>query len=192
MIATAETLIVKRSQIHKAPYNPRTISEARRNKLATSLRRYGMVVPLVWNKQTGNLVGGHQRLDILDADNLQARGGGDYDVEVKAVDLELVEEKKLNVILNSREIGGEFVEDQLNALLNEVCGSDEIFDLRAFVSEADEKSKTRVNSADKKSKKATSIDASFEVVIKCANEEQQRAVFSKLTDEGYECRMVIL
>jgi len=192
MIATAETLIVKRSQIHKAPYNPRTISEARRNKLATSLRRYGMVVPLVWNKQTGNLVGGHQRLDILDADNLQARGGGDYDVEVKAVDLELVEEKKLNVILNSREIGGEFVEDQLNALLNEVCGSDEIFDLRAFVSEADEKSKTRVNSADKKSKKATSIDASFEVVIKCANEEQQRAVFSKLTDEGYECRVVIL
>jgi hypothetical protein len=29
-----------------------------RVKLATSLRRYGMIVPLVWNKQTGNLVNG--------------------------------------------------------------------------------------------------------------------------------------
>jgi hypothetical protein len=192
MIASAGRLIIKRSQIHKAPYNPRTISEARRNKLATSLRRYGMVVPLVWNKQTGNLVGGHQRLDILDADNLQTHGGGDYDVEVSAVDLPLIEEKKLNVILNSREIGGEFVEEDLNALLDEIAGGSEIFDIRTFVSDAEEKSKTRVNSADKKSKKAAGIDATFEIVIKCANEQDQKAKFEKLTAEGYSCRVLVL
>ncbi len=45
-----------------------------------SITEFDLVEPLVWNKRSGNLIGGHQRLKIL-----QERG--DAEVEVSVVDL---------------------------------------------------------------------------------------------------------
>ena len=107
-------------QVHPAKYNPRrnlqpTDSEYR--KLARSLDEFGCVEPLVWNKQTGNLVGGHQRFKVL-----LERGA--TEVEVSVVDLPLAQEKQLNIALNK--VGGDWDEDKLATLLNELIQTPEL------------------------------------------------------------------
>ena len=45
--------------------NPRTIGGKALTGLEKSIRRFGLVEPIVWNERTGNIVGGHQRLRAL-------------------------------------------------------------------------------------------------------------------------------
>ena len=72
---------------------------------------FGCVEPLVWNKRTGNLVGGHQRLKILVAK-------GEKKVDVSVVDLSIEREKALNVALNK--VQGGWDEARLAELLDEL------------------------------------------------------------------------
>ncbi len=69
---------IHRSKIKNAPYNPRSIDDHARKKLHHNLKKKGLLDALVWNKRTGNLVSGHQRLSILD--DLSATGD-DYTLD---------------------------------------------------------------------------------------------------------------
>ncbi len=93
----------KLSELNPASYNPREISERALDGLKASIKRFGLVDPIVWNEQTGNVVGGHQRLKVL-----QASGAKKTDVVV--VNLSESEEKALNVTLNNPAITGVFTE----------------------------------------------------------------------------------
>lgn len=92
---------VKRSDIKPAPYNPRQIDLNAKVKLKQGLREYGCVEALVWNKRSGNLVGGHQRLKIADEEVNYPADRPDYPVPVMVVDLDAADEKTLNVLLNN-------------------------------------------------------------------------------------------
>lgn len=70
---------------------------------------------LVWNKTTGHIVGGHQRLDALDS----LMRTDEYDIEVLMVELPLKEEVKLNVVLNNTDNQGEFDFSALTSLASE-------------------------------------------------------------------------
>jgi hypothetical protein len=51
------------ARINPAPYNPRKNlqpGDPEYEKLARSIDEFGCVEPLVWNKRSGHLVGGHQ------------------------------------------------------------------------------------------------------------------------------------
>lgn len=98
-----------------APYNPRTISPEALGGLGQSIARFGVVQPVVWNRRTGHVVGGHQRLKALAAQGVQ-------ETDVVVVDLPEVEEKALNLSLNSSAISGEFTADAL-ALIDEVAAA---------------------------------------------------------------------
>lgn len=89
------------AELTPAAWNPRTISEAALKGLRHSIRRFGLVQPIIWNKQTGNVVGGHQRL-------LAMQQEGITDTKVMVVDIPLIEEKALNVTLNNKAIEGDF------------------------------------------------------------------------------------
>jgi len=105
---------VKVLEINPAPYNPRidlAPGDPDYEKLKNSISTFGLVEPLVWNKRTGNLVGGHQRLKILVAQ-------GTAEVEVSVVDLSLEMEKALNIALNK--ISGDWDEKKLADLLTEI------------------------------------------------------------------------
>lgn len=105
-------------RIKPAAYNPRrklTPEDPAYQKLKASMDRFGYVDPLVWNKRSGNLVGGHQRLSIM-------LEGGAKRVDVSVVDLDPLSEKALNVALNN--IRGEWDEDQLREILRELEDSD--------------------------------------------------------------------
>ena len=101
-------------RINPAPYNPRLDlqpGDPMYQKLERSVDEFGLVEPLVWNQQTGNLVGGHQRLKVL-----KARGV--TEVQVVVVDLQLVKEKALNLALNK--VQGDWDQQKLAEMLNEL------------------------------------------------------------------------
>jgi ParB-like chromosome segregation protein Spo0J len=96
---------IARSAIKNADYNPRQISAQAKKKLRTGLEKLGLIQPLVWNQRTGNLVGGHQRLDILDK---LAGGKTDYTLQCAVVDLTTAAEHEANILLNNPEAMGEW------------------------------------------------------------------------------------
>lgn len=97
-------LKIKRSQITDDDYNPRTISDANAKRLRASIRKNGLIGGLIWNKQTGHIVGGHQRLQALDSIIRK----DDYDIDVVVLDVPLKEEVRLNVVLNNQDNQGVF------------------------------------------------------------------------------------
>lgn len=109
------------ADLSPAPYNPRQISEEALAGLRASLERFGTVQPVIWNRQTGHVVGGHQRIKAL-------QEMGDTETDVVVVDLPEIEEKALNVALNNPAIAGEFTVD-IHALIAELTG--ELPDLAA-------------------------------------------------------------
>jgi hypothetical protein len=84
-----------------------------RQKLQKNLKRVGLLTAPVWNKKTGNLVGGHQRLAALDA----LEGHADYFLDVAQVELDPATEREQNVFLNNPAVQGDWDLDALGALI---------------------------------------------------------------------------
>lgn len=95
---------INRRSIKNADYNPRYMGEKEKKKLRAALKENGLVSALTWNKRTGNLVGGHQRLEQLDA----LEKSDDYDLTVCVIDVDEKQEAKLNVQLNNPSMQGEW------------------------------------------------------------------------------------
>ena len=55
------------ADLKPAPYNPRRIEATAVAGLRASIERFGNVQPIVWNRRSGYVVGGHQRLKVLEA-----------------------------------------------------------------------------------------------------------------------------
>ena len=101
-------------ELTRADYNPRVNLEPgdyEYENLFNSIEEFGYVVPIIWNKRTGNIVGGHQRLTVL-------MNSGVEEAEVSVVDLDIEQEKQLNVALNR--IEGRWDNNMLRDLLNEL------------------------------------------------------------------------
>lgn len=105
---------MKLSELHPAEYNPRVELKSgmeEYEKLKQSILEFGFVDPPIFNKRTGNLVGGHQRVSV-------AKDLGINEIEVSIVDLPIEKEKALNIALNK--ISGQWDEDKLVELLEEL------------------------------------------------------------------------
>jgi len=110
-----DTETISRSQIKNAPYNPRIMDEKAKKRLKKNIAKHGLVAALTWNKRTGNLVGGHQRLEQLDA----LEKNQDYDLTVCVVDVDEREEAALNVQLNNPSMQGDWDFDRLAMMTEE-------------------------------------------------------------------------
>lgn len=106
----------------KAEYNPRRISRHDFEALCASIRRFGFVEPVVLNTRTGNLVGGHQRVDAAAAIELDS-------IPVRCVDLDEREERALNIALNR--ISGDWDWECLAGVVREL-DDDELVALTGF------------------------------------------------------------
>lgn len=116
---TSESVELKRSQIHFASYNPRKISDEGRKQLKRSIKRYGVVGGIVVNKQTGyTLVGGHQKVSILD--ELNKYPDNDYLLRVELIDVDEKTEKSLNITLNNPNVGGEWDFDAMREIIPDI------------------------------------------------------------------------
>lgn len=109
-----------------ADYNPRKDlkpGDKEYEKLKRSIHEFGYVDPLIWNQQTGRLIGGHQRLKVLKAMGID-------EVDVVVVDMDEEKEKALNVALNK--ISGDWDKDKLMLLITDLQGEDFDVSLTGF------------------------------------------------------------
>ena len=109
-----------------ADYNPRKDlkpGDAEYEKLKRSIEQFGYVEPVIWNKTTGFVVGGHQRLKVL-------LDMGITEVECVVVEMDAEKEKALNIALNK--ISGEWDKDKLALLISDLQGADFDVSLTGF------------------------------------------------------------
>lgn len=123
----------KLTDLIPADYNPRKDlqpGDAEYEKLKRSIETFGYVEPIIWNKQTGRIVGGHQRLKVM-------QDLGYQEIECVIIDIDESKEKALNVALNK--ISGSWDEDKLMNLITDLEGSDFDVSLTGFdIAELDE------------------------------------------------------
>lgn len=82
--------------LNPAKYNPRKDlqpGDPEFEKLLRSVEEFGYVEPIIWNKRTGNIVGGHQRFKVL-------KQLGFVEIDCVVVDMDEAREKALNIALN--------------------------------------------------------------------------------------------
>lgn len=118
----SETREINRSEITLAEYNPRTISKEGRQALKKSIKSFGVVGGIIWNEKTGTLVGGHQKINILDELNKynSETQENDYKLKVEVINVDEKTEKELNITLNNPNVGGEWDYDLLREILPDV------------------------------------------------------------------------
>lgn len=117
IVGEANGLPIRRIPVREllgADYNPREIREASLAGLKYSVGEFKLVQPIVWNRRTRTVVGGHQRLQTLDPSTT---------TDVIEVDLDVVREKALNLALNNKNIQGEFT-DAVAGLIDEIEAAD--------------------------------------------------------------------
>ena len=86
----------KISELKFAEYNPRTLTKDAHKDLTASLTRFGFVDPVIINinsERKNIIIGGHQRTKVW-------KGLGHRSVPCVELDLNLEQEKELNVRLN--------------------------------------------------------------------------------------------
>jgi len=86
--------IKKLSDLQPAPYNPRQSTKNQEKHLKASLEKFGVVEPIIFNKQSGYIVGGHFRVRELTK-------LGYKEIECVIVDLNHDDERELNIRLNA-------------------------------------------------------------------------------------------
>ena len=121
-----EIVKMKIEELHPAEYNPRKDlkpGDPEYEKLKRSLTEFGYVEPVIFNKRTGTVVGGHQRLKVL-------KDLGYTEVDCTIVDLSLKDEKALNIALNK--ISGEWDMGRLEDLFKDLSAQDYDITLTGF------------------------------------------------------------
>ncbi len=109
-----------------ADYNPRKDlkpGDPEYEKLKRSIEQFGYVEPVIWNKTTGRVVGGHQRLKVL-------LDMGITEVECVVIEIDEEKEKALNIALNK--ISGDWDKDKLALLIADLQGADFDVSLTGF------------------------------------------------------------
>jgi ParB-like chromosome segregation protein Spo0J len=104
-------------KLKEAAYNPRVPlvpGMPEFEKLKKSIEEFGNVEPIVWNEKTGNVVGGHQRLQVL-------KSLGYKKADCVVISASEAEEKVLNLALNK--IKGDWDYAKLKAVLSDFDGN---------------------------------------------------------------------
>ena len=193
MAITTGVLRVERVAVKKikaAAYNPRKDlrpGDPEYEKIKRSIAEFGYVDTLVWNKRSGNLVGGHQRLKVL------RNEFGVKAVDVSVVDLPPAREKALNVALNK--IAGQWdiaaLADLLGAMQDE--GADatltgfDAAEIDAAIAEATAAGKPEDEAAE--SLNEASISNIPAVLVICESVKDQKATAKELQRQGHQCKM---
>ena len=195
---------ITRDKIMTADYNPRLIDENNKKALEKGLKEHGLVAPLVWNKRTGNLVSGHQRLSVLD----KLEKSKNYELTVAVIDVDEKEEKIINVQMNNKSMQGEFDFDMLGDLsesfgidmsdfgfndfdVDMMFGANEKFqdllkDTKAVEATKEEIKSIREQRKQMNEKYSEEQNADFYFVVVCKNQADKDAILSEISIPKYE------
>lgn len=181
---------IERQPVRKikfAAYNPRKDlkpGDPEYQKLKRSIEHFGYVDPLIWNKRTGNLVGGHQRLKVLMAEF------GVKEVDVSVVELSPADEKALNVALNK--ISGEWNDVALAELLAELRDAGDDATLTGFDEKEIENYLATLTREAKSSDTEPKLGGlEYRIIVDCKDEDHQRSLLVRFNKEKLPCRALM-
>ena len=169
-------MIIEKKQIADlipAPYNPRQSTAKQEKHLKESLEKFGMVEPIIFNKQTGYIVGGHFRVREL-------KKLGIKEIECVIVDLNEADEKELNIRLNANTGSWDW-----DTLANDW----DVVDLEAWGLEIPQFDEGNDGDLEDLSDKIKSM---FKIEVICKDEQEQEKTYNKLIEQNYECRLLTL
>ena len=115
------------NKLNPAEYNPRTITKDEFEGLKTSLKTFGQQENLIVNKDM-TIISGHQRYNAIKA-------LGWTEAVCNLVDLDKHQEKKLNVLMNSKAISGKYDDLKLSEILEELKLDEDYEELRLNIIE---------------------------------------------------------
>jgi len=163
----------KISDLIPAPYNPRQSTAKQEQHLKESLEKFGLVEPIIFNKQTGYIVGGHFRVREL-------KKLGIKEIECVIVDLNEADEKELNIRLNANTGGWDW-----DTLANDW----DVVDLEAWGLDIPQFDTVEEQEMEDLSDKIKSM---FKIEVICKDEQEQEKTYNKLIEQNYECRLLTL
>ena len=163
-------------EIHENQKNEKKHSEIQIKNVAESIKKFGIVQPLVIDKNNEIIIG-HCRFKALKL--------LDYK-EIPCVKLEEITEDQANMLrildnkLNESDWNIELLKDTLNNLdLND-------FDLDwSFLDEEIENEIERTDLSDNYQEK-------LQIIIECENEEMQEQLYQEFTERGFTCQLSTL
>jgi len=171
--ATFQKEIISFADVKSAPYNPRIMPDKEKKKLRRSLEKFGYVDPMIFNRKTGNIVGGNQRFNEL-------KSMGYDSAEFVVIDVSLEQEKMLNIALNK--IMGRWDDERLASLFTELEMTDADITLTGFDDDILKKLASK--------EEGINFTSIFEVIIECDNEEQQKVLYDRFIKENLKCRVL--
>ena len=169
--------VVATSELKVDGKNPNKMSREQHERLKTSIKKFGFIVPIITNK------------DLLIADGEQrwivAKELAMPNVLVIRLPVEEVDRRLLRQVLNKlkgthdRELDAE----EFEAIIE--LGRED--DLKYLLNLSDDKLDGYL-----KEEEAIGYEKQFEVVVECEDEINQEATYNKLISEGYKCRVLTL
>ena len=174
----------KIGDLKPSKYNPRKDLKSGSpayNRLKKSIENFDYIEPIVWNKRTDRIVGGHQRIKIL-------AELGYMVVDVSVVDLSEEKEKALNLALNKT--GGNWDLKKLEVVFEDLKLTDLDFEMTGF-SDIEVNQLGRYMNEDQDGSPQLG-DLEYQIIINCENENHQIRLLKKFNKEKIKCRPLIL
>ena len=176
IIPAAETVAI--NELKTDGQNPNKMSKEQLERLKTSIKKWGFIVPIITNK------------DLLIADGEQrftaAKALGMTEVSVIRLPVEDVDRRLLRQVLNK--LKGEHQKELDQAEYQRIIEAGKEEDLKYMLMLSDEK----LDGVLSQEEKGVKFDESFEVIVECEDETHQEAIYNKLICEGYKCRVLSL
>jgi hypothetical protein len=164
-------------------------------KINKSVEKFGQLDPIIFNTRTRKILGGHQRLKVLDSQGyteLFTVALGAYTWAFAEADLKELSEKEenaANIALNKAQ--GDWDIEQLAINLQELK-LDDMLEFTGFDDEELKKIDEELFGKPVKDPTGITPKDTFEIVIECQNETEQETTYNKLSGEGYKCRVLTL
>ena len=185
---------MKLSDLSPHPGNPRKITDKKLKMLEKSLKEFGDLSGVIFNKQTGRLVGGHQRLKVIPKDveiisETEDHGyfllNGDR-FQVRFVNWDETKEKAANIAANQH--GGDWDFPILTDWVNELDSQNIDLDVLGF----DDKELQKMMSPEGEPNHSVDVGdlKEFLIVVECGHETEQQKLFDELEGRGLKCKLI--
>jgi hypothetical protein len=159
--------------------NPNKMTVKQQKEVWRSLKKYGWTYPIVTNKE-GVFADGEQRAAVC-------IGHGEYFAPVLRLSVSDVDRRVLRQILNK--LKGKHSKELDAAEFKRIIEAGEKEDLKALLAAVGEK---LPEDLEREAGGSNTVPESYELLIDCKDEAEQKGFFDKLKGEGYRVRVLNL
>ena len=158
--------------------NPNRTTLKQQEQIWRSLQKYGWTYPIITNKD-GTLVDGEQRFEIC-------KQHGEFFAPVLRLPVSDVDRRMLRQILNK--LKGKHNKELDSAEYIRILQQGEKEDLKALLESVGERLPEEIDEREF----SLTIPETYEIIVECKDEANQKSIFEKLKSEGYKLRILTL